>query len=70
MQTAVIVYGAAFAEEKNLNYCSASWMNTELLKNVSTLVCEYTEEEPVVSYCTDSVTLQSVTSDGMNYTLQ
>ena len=42
-------------------------MNTELLKNVSTLVCEYTEKEPVVSYCTDSVTLQSVTSDGMNY---
>lgn len=37
------------------------------LKNVSTLVCEYTEKEPVVSYCTDSVTLQSVTSDGMNY---
>ncbi len=43
-------------------------MNTELMKNVSTLVCEYTEDEPVVSYCTDSVTLQSVTSDGMNYT--
>ena len=43
-------------------------MNTELMKNVSTLVCEYTEKRPVVSYCTDSVTLQSVTSDGMNYT--
>lgn len=28
---------------------------------------QYISEEPVVSYCTDSVTLQSVTSDGMNY---
>ena len=42
--------------------------DTDLLRNVSTLVCEYTEEEPVVSYCSDSVTLQSVTSDGMSYT--
>ena len=42
--------------------------NTDLLNNVSTLVCEYTEKKPVVSYCSDSITLQSVTSDGMNYT--
>ena len=59
-------YGAAFAKEKDLDIVTGL-MNTELLKNVSTLVCEYTEKEPVVSYCTDSVTLQSVTSDGMNY---
>ena len=59
-------YSAAFAKEKNLDIVTGL-MNTELLKNVSTLVCEYTEKEPVVSYCTDSVTLQSVTSDGMNY---
>ena len=59
-------YGAAFAEERDLDTITGL-MNTELLKNVSTLVCEYTEKEPVVSYCTDSVTLQSVTSDGMNY---
>ena len=60
-------YGAAFTEEQNLDSV-LSLMNTELMKNVSTLVCEYTEKRPVVSYCTDSVTLQSVTSDGMNYT--
>ena len=60
-------YGAAYIEEKNLDTVKAL-MNTELMKNVSTLVCEYTEDEPVISYCTDSVTLQSVTSDGMNYT--
>lgn len=59
-------YSAAFAKERNLDIVTGL-MNTELLKNVSTLVCEYTEKEPVVSYYTDSVTLQSVTSDGMNY---
>ena len=59
-------YGAAFAEERDLDTVTGL-MNTELLKNVSTLVCEYTEKEPVISYCTDSVTVQSVTSDGMNY---
>ena len=32
------------------------------------MICEYTEEKPVLSYCSDFVTLQSVTSDGMNYT--
>lgn len=60
-------YGAAYTEEKDLDTVKAL-MNTELMKNVSTLVCEYREDEPVISYCTDSVTLQSVTSDGMNYT--
>lgn len=60
-------YGAAYTEEKDLDIVKAL-MNTELMKNVSTLVCEYTEDEPVISYCTDSVTLQSVTSNGMNYT--
>ena len=60
-------HGAAYTEEKDLDTVKAL-MNTELMKNVSTLVCEYTEDEPVISYCTDSVTLQSVTSDGMNYT--
>lgn len=60
-------YGAAYTEEKDLDTVKAL-MNTELMKNISTLVCEYTEDEPVISYCTDSVTLQSVTSDGMNYT--
>lgn len=59
-------YGAAFVEEQNLS-TAAEELNTEMLKNVGTLVCEYTEEEPVVSYYTDEVTLQMVTNDGMNY---
>ena len=32
------------------------------------MTCEYTEDYPVVSYGTDSITLQCATSDGMNYT--
>ena len=59
-------YGAAFTEEQNLDQVK-DLMDTELLKNVNTLVCEYTEQEPVISYYTDEVTLQTVTSDGMNY---
>ena len=59
-------YGAAFVEEQNLNTVQEE-LNTEMLKDVSTLVCEYTEAEPIVSYYTDEVTLQTVTSDGMNY---
>ena len=61
------VYGTAFTEEKELSSV-LKLENEDLLQNVSTLVCEYTEKHPVVSYCTDSMTLQSVTSDGMNYT--
>lgn len=59
-------YGAAFVEEQNLDTVQEE-LNTEMLKDVGTLICEYTEEEPVVSYYTDEVTLQTVTSDGMNY---
>lgn len=59
-------YGTAFTEEQNLDQVK-DLMDTELLKNVNTLVCEYTEKEPVISYYTDEITLQTVTSDGMNY---
>ncbi len=61
------IYGAAFTKADNLESV-LGLEDTDLLNNVSTLVCEYTEEKPVVSYCSDSITLQSVTSDGMNYT--
>lgn len=66
-QNSSYIYGAAFTEAKNVDSV-LQLEDTDLLRNVSTLVCEYTEEEPVVSYCSDSVTLQSVTSDGMSYT--
>lgn len=61
------IYGAAFADRRELDEI---WKLTDsgLLKNISTLTCEYTEDYPVVSYGTDSITLQCSTSDGMNYT--
>ncbi len=61
------IYGAAFTETQNIDSVLQQ-ENTSLLQDISTLVCEYTEEVPVVSYCSDSITLQSVTSDGMSYT--
>ena len=42
-------------------------MDLSLLKDTNTLMCEYTEKYPIVSYCDDSTTLQEATSDGMDY---
>ena len=60
-------FGAAFAKEKDLKGILKD-TDSGLLGDVGTLVCDYTENQPVVSYYSDSVTLQTVTSDGMNYT--
>ncbi len=59
-------FGAAFAKEKDLKGILKD-TDSGLLGDVGTLVCDYTETQPVVSYYSDSVTLQTVTSDGMNY---
>lgn len=59
-------FGAAFAKEKDLKGILKD-TDSGLLGDVETLVCDYTEDQPVVSYYSDSVTLQTVTSDGMNY---
>lgn len=59
-------FGAAFAKEKDLKGILKD-TDSGLLGDVGTLVCDYTENQPVVSYYSDSVTLQTVTSDGMNY---
>lgn len=59
-------FGAAFAKEKDLKEILKD-TDSGLLGDVGTLVCDYTENQPVVSYYSDSVTLQTVTSDGMNY---
>ena len=59
-------FGAAFAKEKDLKGILKD-TDSGLLGDVGTLVCDYTENHPVVSYYSDSVTLQTVTSDGMNY---
>lgn len=59
-------FGAAFAKEKDLKGILKD-TDSGLLGDVGTLVCDYTENQPVISYYSDSVTLQTVTSDGMNY---
>ena len=59
-------FGAAFAKEKDQKGILKD-TDSGLLGDVGTLVCDYTENQPVVSYYSDSVTLQTVTSDGMNY---
>ena len=59
-------FGAAFAKEKDLKGILKD-TDSGLLGDVGTLVCDYTENQPVVSYYSDSVTLQTVASDGMNY---
>lgn len=59
-------FGAAFAKEKDLKGILKD-TDSGLLGDVGILVCDYTENQPVVSYYSDSVTLQTVTSDGMNY---
>lgn len=59
-------FEAAFAKEKDLKGILKD-TDSGLLGDVGTLVCDYTEDQPVVSYYSDSVTLQTVTSDGMNY---
>lgn len=59
-------FGAAFAKEKDLKGILKD-TDSGLLGDVGTLVCDYTENHPVISYYSDSVTLQTVTSDGMNY---
>lgn len=59
-------FGAAFAKEKDLKGILKD-TDSGLLGDVGTLVCDYTEDQPVVAYYSDSVTLQTVTSDGMNY---
>lgn len=59
-------FGVAFAKEKDLKGILKD-TDSGLIGDVGTLVCDYTEDQPVVSYYSDSVTLQTVTSDGMNY---
>ena len=61
------VYGAAFVDEEQIPLV-LNMQETALLKNVGTLICDYTEDYPLLSYCGDSITLQEVTNDGMDYT--
>lgn len=59
-------YGVVYKEEKNLGEFQGL-LNTKLLKQVGSIVCEPTEKRPILSYYTGSVTLQVATSDGVDY---
>ena len=66
-QNSNYLYGAGYAQEKKID----SVLELEDIKailNLGTLVCEYNEKRPVVSYGSDAVTVQMATSDGMDYT--
>ncbi len=62
-------YGVVYTKEKKLKE-TIGLLNTQLLKNTGSIICEYTEKKPVLSYCTNSITLQSITNDGMNHTFR
>lgn len=59
-------YGAAAVNYENLPLL-LNLQNTGLMKNVSTITCARTEETPILSYCTDSITLQTATNDAVDY---
>ena len=56
------VYGAVFAEEKDLGLLESELSNHPFLENVRTIACKTPENAPIVSYYSDDITLQSVTS--------
>lgn len=60
-------YGTAYVEQKDLEKILEE-KNHELLKEISSFVCEYKEKEELLSYCDDDITLQMVTNEGGSYT--
>ena len=62
-------YGAVFAEAGKVSFLE-SRLNTPLLKNVGTILSEYSDSRPVIDYYSDSVTFQSLTSDAMHHTFE
>ena len=55
-------FGAVFAEEEDLELLESELSNWPFLENVRTIASQVQENEPIVSYYNDDVTLQSVTS--------
>ncbi len=59
-------YGAVYLEVAKVP--SFLKMMNRMISNVGTIVCEYNESNPVVSYCADDITLQCTTNDGFSHT--
>lgn len=60
-------FGAAFVDGSDLSKALEE-TGSSLLDGIGTYVCDKDAGNPVISYCSDSVTLQSATSDGVTYT--
>lgn len=60
-------YGAAFAKEQDIATVLRA-RNSAVYKNIGTFVCEEDEGKPPVSYYDNSIILQSITADGIDYT--
>ena len=61
------LYGAGYASEKKID-AVLELEDIKATQNIGTIVCEYNEKRPVVSYGNDAVTVQMATNDGMDYT--
>lgn len=60
-------YGAAYVNKEDLAQV-LTLHGTYLLEDVSTFVCDYNNDIPLLSYVTEDTTLQMVTNNGMHYT--
>lgn len=60
-------FGAAFIDGDDLSKALEE-TDSSILDGIGTYVCDKEDGNPVISYCLDSVTLQSATSDGVTYT--
>lgn len=61
-------YRAVFVEKEDLENAKSMAGQDGLLENVKTIACAYNEQEPLLSYLTDKVTLQNATGDATEHT--
>lgn len=66
-QNSTYRYGAAFVNEAKITGV-LSLLSRPLLSDVTSIVCEYTEKRPVLSYCGERVVLQMATNDAVSHT--
>lgn len=62
------IYGAIFAQEKDLGLLESALSNQPFLKNVRTIASQIKGNAPIVSYYSDDITLQNVTSVASGHT--
>lgn len=60
-------YGAFYTEDPYSDLYEDK-KDQSVFKNIRTIMCPYSGQQPVISYYNDDVTLQEATSDGVHYT--